>query len=278
MLRRWAAGVGTLRPFLLGVVLGGLAVARLTMDRPAAPQVGQPESRPAAPPSGDWSPPEYLAYSGWHYLRVDDNGWSTGPVGSYRDLDARLDRQDPSVQEILIPVFPTVFVPTMDDKAYYNAILASDIRPGDKVLVVGTGSGADAWVAWLKSQSLIRVVELNPVAVVNARTTARIAGFPIRAVVGDITRVQLPEDFRDFDYVLWNMPFLEPAGGLEECLYHDGDTGPLLKAFLERLPSLLKRGGKAILLNTPHAAEYFRLPGATSRPDGSCTLYVVPNP
>ncbi len=277
MLRPWISGVGAWRPFVLGAVLGGLAVARLTMERPPGPQAAGPESRPSEPSSRPWCPPEYLGHSNWHYLRVDPNGWSTGPVGSYRDLGERLDRPDLPT-EVLIPVLPTVFVPTMDDKVYYDAILTSDIRPGDKVLVIGTGSGADAWAAWLKSRNLIRVVELNPMAAVNARVTARLAGFPIRVVTGDITRVQLPEDFHEFDCVLWNMPFLEPAGGLADCLYHDGDTGPVLKAFLERLPSLLKRGGKAMLLNTTHAAEYFRLPGATSRPDGYCTLYVVPNP
>ena len=46
----------------------------------------------------------------------------------------------PMTDELLIPLFPTVYAPTPLDKGYYDTILNSDIQQGDKVLVIGTGS------------------------------------------------------------------------------------------------------------------------------------------
>ena len=66
------------------------------------------------------------------------------------------------------------------------------------------------------------------------------------------------QGFRDFDYVLWNMPFFtDPTGtgSLQRNSFHDGDDGDILQSFLKRLPSLLKKDGRAILLNAKEARE-----------------------
>ncbi len=261
-------GVGVLRPLILGVLLGGAATEVLT----GGPVTRWIASRVAPPPAvhlqgrepGPMSPPEFLKQSDWHYLEVGENGWTTGRAGRYQDLNDRLERPDDRGTGIVIPVFPTVYAPTIADKLYYDAILASDIGPGDKVLVIGTGSGADAWVASLKSRTRVHVVEINPMAVVNARVTARLGGFEITAITGDITTVELPDGFSDFDFVLWNMPFLEPADLLEGRNFHDGDNGRLLRGFLDRLPSLLGPGGKAIVLNVSAAQEIIDAPGVVT--------------
>ena len=166
----------------------------------------------------------------------------------------------------------------MYDKFYYDAILGSAIEKGDKVLVIGTGSGADAWVASLKSQDLVYVVEVNPMAVVNARNTARVANFQIKPIVGDIRDVVLPNDFRDFDFVLWNMPFLVEDSKIEDQNFHDGDDGSILRAFLDLLPSLLKKDGTAIVWNIARAGDFITSPGVTTKTDGRFTLFVIPNP
>src|SRR5690606_6986796 len=128
-------------------------------------------------------------------------------------------------------------------KLYYDFLLDSDLAPGDKVLVIGCGSGADSWMAARKTESTVYVVDINPMSVVNTKATARTTGFDVRGAVGDICTAELPEDFRDFDYVLWNMPFVEAISTMEqlqERSFHDGDDGTIITAFLERLPALLK--------------------------------------
>jgi methylase of polypeptide subunit release factors len=181
--------------------------------------------------------------------------------------------------EIVIPIFPTVYAPNMVDKVYSDALLESDIEEGDKVLVVGAGSGTDAWLAWLKSQALVYVVEINPMAVVNARTTARMGGFKIKPIVGDITKVELPDVFNEFDFVLWNMPFLMEGPGtqIDTRDFHDGDGGRILREFLALLPSLLNEDGTAILLNSTSAADLITAPGVTMKTEGGYTVFTIPN-
>jgi release factor glutamine methyltransferase len=183
-------------------------------------------------------------------------------------------------------VFPTVYAPLASDKAYYDTILESDITPGAKVLVVGTGSGADAWVASLKSKTTVYVVDINPMAIANTMITARLGGFSVEAIAGDITAADLPDAFSEFDFVLWNMPFLKVDGdnsygndfrGITDADFHDGDDGTILKGFLERIPSLLKNDGTAILLNVTAAQEFIKFPDVIKRTDGRLTVFIIRN-
>lgn len=265
--------------FFAGMLLGGVVTFVWSTEGGKQPKVRRKQAKPKT-----WPPQELHSPSGWSYVKVGKRGWSTGLVGSFQDLDARL-RRPPKPGEILIPIFPTVYAPRMEDKIYYDAILQSGISPGDKVLVIGTGSGADSWVASLKSKSLVYVVEINPLAVANARTTARLAGFQIKPMVGSIVEVKLPPDFREFDYVLWNMPYVwkksktrRKSYTTESISYHDGDNGRVLKRLLAMLPSLLKKGGKAILLNSHVARELIKIPGVTTKSTPECMLFVIPYP
>jgi methylase of polypeptide subunit release factors len=135
----------------------------------------------------------------------------------------------------------------------------------------------------------VHIVEINPMAVLNARLTAAVGGFEIKPVVGDIRQVELPEDFRDFDWVLWNMPFVEAEATMDYLQgrnFHDGDNGVILTEFLAMLPKLLKPDGTAILLNHAIAEKYIDLPGVTTKvaddageiTDTTFMLFVVPNP
>ena len=260
----------------LGMLLGGFTATFWPTDADGPPKFALRK---------DWPPREYESSSGWIYLKVDGSGWSTGPAGSFQDLQNRFASLTNAGKEIVIPIFPTVYEPKMVDKLYYDAILESKIRPGDKVLVVGTGSGADAWVAWLKSKAPVYVVEINPMAVANAQATARLGNFPIKPHVGDITKIALPDDFKEFDFVLWNMPFIWKKqrlellkGKIENNSFYDGDDGTILKKFLAMLPSLLKKGGTAILLNDPLAEDFIRPPGIMVRTNQDCALFTIPNP
>jgi len=268
--------------FVLGVLLGVLATRHWFSDELLTAEERLAKQRKSEPEN--WPPREFNSSAGWTFLKVDESGWSTGPVGSFQNLDERLARPVSSGQEIVVPIFPTVYTPLMADKPYYDAILENDIKPGNKVLVIGTGSGADAWVASLKSKSPVYVVEINPMAIANARATARLGNFQIKAVTGDITNVKLPEDFHDFDFVLWNMPFVWKKGRMEATKgriennnFYDGDDGTILKKFLTLLPSLLKKGGKAIILNGPPATEMLATHGTMTKSNQNCVLFVIPN-
>ena len=102
--------------------------------------------------------------------------------------------------------------PTISIGCTTSWIAEGPIQRGDKVLVIGTGSAADSWAVSLKTQSKVYAVDINPLAVLNARVTAKLGGFDLEIVAGDFQEIELPETFRDFDYVLWNMPFVEAGG------------------------------------------------------------------
>lgn len=236
-----------------------------------------------------WPPRELGELSDWCYWKVDDEGWTTGWVGTFDDLGTYLDGLERTTDEVVIPVLPTVYKPQLGDKLYYDYLLTSDIAKGDKVLVIGCGSGADSWMVARKTESTVYVVDINPMSVINTKSTARIAGFDVKGVAGDIRTVELPADFRDFDYVLWNMPFVHLASDMEMLQgrsFHDGDDGSILTDFLELLPSLLKEDGKAILLNLAPAEQFITTPGVTKQMNPGETdihnstymLFVVPNP
>lgn len=279
---------GVLRPLVVGILAGGLGILAgglgtiyLFVSENAKQgevkqgQVKQREVKQGEVKQLDWIREElYEAPVCWCYMKVDEDGWSATSINNLLQLKERINTTD---KEIVIPIFPTVYAPNPADSDYYNAILESDIKQGDKVLVIGAGTGSDAWVAWLKSQSLIYVIEVNPMGIANIKTTARLGNFQVKAILGDIRDVKLPEDFSHFDFVLWNMPFLDKRNKVEEQNFHDGDDESILKSFLTLLPSLLKKDGQAIILNTADAREFIKFPNLTTKGNGKVVLYIFSN-
>jgi tRNA1(Val) A37 N6-methylase TrmN6 len=128
--------------------------------------------------------------------------------------------------------------------------------------------GCLAGVAEIQGPDLCRGDKSSGIA--NARVTARLGQFQIKAIVSDITRIQLQDDFRDFDFVLWNMPFVWKQQTIaankvkiEGNRFHDGDDGTLLRRSLAMLPALFKDGGEAMVLKVLKATE-------------DCVLFVLP--
>ena len=278
-MKRLKIGKGVLRTLLLGMLAGGLVFLGIlagglgTSYLFLSENVKQREAK-----QRDWLGDDlYNAPCSWCYMKVDENGWSATSIDNLLQLAERINTTD---KEIVIPIFPTVYTPSNIDNLYYNTVLESDIEQGDKVLVIGAGSGSDAWVAWLKSQSLVYVIEVNPMGIANINTTARLGNFQVKPILGDITDINLPQDFSNFDFVLWNMPFLWPdeeGERLEERNCHDGDDGSILRSFLKLLPSLLKKDGQAIILNTPDALEFIKFQNLTTKEDGNVIVYIFSN-
>ena len=195
------------------------------------------------------------------YIEADPvTGWYAKDIRDKETLDKLCNRYI-NKKGLIIPIFPTVYPPDKEDVLYYNVILKkSGIQKNDKILVIGSGSGADVWAAWLKSQSVIYAIDINPMAVINTRATAQIGNFKVEVIQGDIRTVKFPEGFSNFDYILWNMPFLsEDDENILEKKFHDGDEGDILDKFLTLLPQLLKKNGKAIILNNERAIEKIHL-------------------
>lgn len=291
---RWESNTIAYRPLLLGAALGALAVGAVVGPRFVAEGLF-PTEEPFSPkvvtepPGSTWPPRELRDDPRWQLLEYGDDGWATPYVGTYEKLGEYLATAPPGGNRLAIPLFPTVYQPDISDKIYYDTIAQSDIAPGDKVLVVGTGSGADSWAVWRKSRSKVYAVELNPMSVVNARATARLGGFELEALVGDFTEIELPDEFRDFDYVLWNMPFVDWKAAEDDpsTVYHyDGDDGTIVAKFLERLPDLLKPDGQAIALNYAAAQRFMTTPGITTRvaddveevASETYMVFFIPNP
>jgi len=123
------------------------------------------------------------------YWRV---GLSGLPVGtrSY-PADIPMTVQD---KVIIFPVYPFVYPPGYQkyweqDEAYHVAV-AADARnlkqTTGALLVVGTGTGIDQWIAHAQSgRPVIYGLDRNPFAVANARATGKIAGYRSKSVVHD---------------------------------------------------------------------------------------------
>ena len=187
-----------------------------------------------------------------------ENGGYSQDITDKKSMDSLAGRSRLK-RSLISPLFPTVYSPgnNLDaDVGYYKYLLReSGIKENEKVLVVGSGSGADSWAAWLKTRVRVYAIDINPLAVANTKAAARSGGFQVKAIAGDVNSVSWPKGFSDFDYILWNMPFLTAGNYYKEQVFHDGDKGVMVDKFLTQIPELLKPNGKASLLNTRKALE-----------------------
>jgi SAM-dependent methyltransferase len=167
---------------------------------------------------------------------------------------------------VVIPVAQGVFSPAYgltSDRKYYEALNRLAIPEGSKVLVIGCGSGAATWAAWRKAKTTIYCIDINPMAVKNTEVVAAANGIEVRTCCVDVRdaasgKTPLPEDFGEFDFVLWNMPAVGQTNKLAETNYHDGDDGSILDAFVALLPKLLKADGQALIWNSPGLESRFK--------------------
>lgn len=168
----------------------------------------------------------------------------------------------PGRRRTVIPTFPTVYTlsnMTPAELEYLRLVSKKfELSADADILVVGPGTGVDAWIASLRTRRPVVVIGINPLEVANTRATAKIAGFRVRAIVGDNVADEdgaprLPGE--RFDAVFWNMPAVWPEGYPEKhapsmSQFWDGDVGAVvLKRFARALPALLAPEGRALLWN-----------------------------
>ena len=194
---------------------------------------------------------------------------------------------------VIYPIFPTVYSPAIPNNRaqarnmgghVHRTLARLDPRDADQVLDVGTGSGYLSWVAWATARERGRDVrmfsiDINPLAVANARALARLAGYPLTTMVHDNvvdpdgTPAFAGERFR---IMIWDMPALPrvvrplldapPAAEETRHLMTYWDDGRGAIESLQRLARALPR----LLAETPRAAS-------TGRPADAPSTAVVWN-
>jgi release factor glutamine methyltransferase len=117
-----------------------------------------------------------------------------------------------------------------------------EVKPGDRVLEVGTGSGTIA--AGLPGGARVTATDINPHAVQCARHQGV-----------EVVRADLFDGIRGpFDLVLFNPPYLptQPEERIDDWLEYALDGGEsgraVIERFLERVGGILSPGGRVLLL------------------------------
>jgi len=172
------------------------------------------------------------------------------------------------VHQVIFPVYPTVFTPAFEasssiDKKSEMPIIFNDPRfdlsNADTILVVGPGTGIEAWAAWLRTGKDIYVTGINPIEVANTLALADIVG---ARFIGEINDGILRPDGRpvfnkQFDRMIWDMPSVTlgeghaPKQGGYYNRYWDFDSGGnTLKQFAKSLSTVMTPNGKILVWNS----------------------------
>ncbi len=222
----------------------------------------------------------------YHYVEISGNGKYSVKAVDPSKTD-RLEPFDPKKKQALLPVFPTVYGPGADlnevlDTPYMEAVYRQT-HPGQNVLIVGPGSGVDAWIAALKSRRKVFAAGINPLEVANVRAAAAVARFEVEAKLSDniVTSVGEPVfGDRRFDRVIWNGVLVtndsRPAGTMIQRW--DGDEGgKTLRRFAAALPAALSPGGLAIFWNgpDPRVRQLFETPGRQMSVEREGGVYLI---
>src|SRR5688572_18176961 len=161
---------------------------------------------------------------------------------TYASLSARTDALEISVAGLTVFVPPTVFPPT--DPYLLATAVSSEVRAGDRVLDVGTGSGVNAVVAAARGATVLGL-DINADAVTCARQNAERNGLSSTATF----RVS---DLFDgvkglFDVIVFDPPFrwFRPRDRIEAAIA-DEDYRTLTR-FMRKAPTFLETGGRILL-------------------------------
>jgi release factor glutamine methyltransferase len=156
------------------------------------------------------------------------------------------DRKVISLNGLRVQVCPDVFHPGYGQTTGFF-IRHMVIQPGERVLEIGTGTGAIAAAAALQTQDVV-ATDVNPFAVKCAQGTMRLNQVDQRVSVllGDLFA---PVQGEAFDVVLFNPPYFDSsATSWVGQAWAAGPECSLIKRFLIEAHSVLKPGGNIQML------------------------------
>ncbi|MGK5531579.1 HemK2/MTQ2 family protein methyltransferase [Streptomyces sp. URMC 129] len=149
---------------------------------------------------------------------------------------------------------PGVYAPQHDTSLLTKALSRERLRPGARVLDIGTGTGALALAAARHATGArVTAVDASRRAVLTARLNAALAGLPVRVRRGDLCA---PVAGRTFDLVLANPPYVPspdgalPRSGLRRAWDAGGDGREVLDRLCVSVPPLLRPGGVALIVHS----------------------------
>lgn len=152
---------------------------------------------------------------------------------------------------------PGVFRPISDSRLLADCLRA-ELRPGDEVVDVCTGSGLLAVTAALHGAGAVTAVDVSRRAVATARLNALLNGVSLRGVRGDLLN---PLDGERFDLIVSNPPYVPaesdeiPRSGPERAWQAGRDGRALLDRLCDQAPAHLRPGGALLLVHSSVCGE-----------------------